>query len=144
MTDITALIRAWLVADDSLRALVGQRISTVLDSKDLRPALVIGSVSGGPQSTTSRQVDGVETWSVALYIAAGRRAGGIEDLPNSRLAMSVMQTVAATAAAIMDTPFTDETGARIVACQVVSATPGVDPDTNEARATMTLRLTVFA
>lgn len=139
MINIVALVRAWLVANPGVAALCGQRVSSSLDASDGFPAIVIGAVSGGPQSNASAQVDITERWSVALYIHAGRLSGGDSDLPNSQLAWSVAQAIASATADLTWEPFTGP-GGRLVSGCIVSAAPGVDFDTGSARATVTLEL----
>ena len=141
MIDIAAAVRSWLAADPVVASLCGDRVSTILDPGDGFPALVLGAVQGGPGSIPSRSVDIVETWSVSLYAYAGRRDGGLDDLPDTRGAFQVAQAVVAAAERITTTPFTYSEGGRIVHASVLSAVPGaVDPNTGAARATVTLRL----
>jgi hypothetical protein len=144
MTDIVALVVEWLAADDAVAAEVEDRISTVYDPRDGTPAVVVGSVSGGPQSIASRGVDVVEVWQVGLFVMAGRLNGGDSDQPDTVAAWATAQAVVEAAAWITGNPYVGSSGARIVAAQITSAVPGVDPDTNEARATVTVELTVFA
>jgi hypothetical protein len=144
MTHITALIRTWLAADSVVSSLCGDRIAALVEPSMDRPAIVIGALSGGPRSTPSRTVDVVEDWNVALYVLAGRKDGGKSDLPNTILAMDVMRAVAGCAAQIIDHPFVDASGSRIAAVSVVSASPAIDPDTNEGRATITLQVTAIS
>ena len=144
MTDIVALIIEWLTADDAVAAEVDDRVSTVFDPTDGYPAIVVGSVSGGPQRIASRGVDGVEIWQVALFVMASRLGDGDQDQPDTVAAWTAAQAVVEATAWITGHPYVSNSGARIVAAQVTSAVPGVDPDTNEARAVVTIELTVFA
>lgn len=138
MTNIVALVRAWLASVTAVTTLVGQRISTVLDPADGYPAIVIGPVSGGPQAIASRNVDQVEAWQVALYVYAGKLGTGSSDLADTQTAWAVAQAVAT---ACTSTPV-QLSGANLLAARVVTAAPGVDPDTGDARATVTLSLLI--
>ena len=141
MTNITALVRAWLVAGP-VSDVCGERVATVFDPADGVPALRIGQVTGGPGTTAFTNIDIVETWQVALYVHAGRLAGGFDDLPDDGSAWSVIAAVA-DACRDIDWEHFEHDGARIAGARVVSAAPGVDPDTGDARATITLALSVW-
>jgi hypothetical protein len=138
MTPITALIRAWLMSQPAVTAVVADRIAPVADTSG--PSVVIGPVSGGPQSTASATVDAVETWNVALYCHTPR---GRADQPPSSAAWTLARTVVDAAAALDRSPFTAGDGTRIVRARVVTAVPTTDPDTGDARATVTLAVTVW-
>lgn len=141
MTNIVALVRAWLAGDSGVAALCGPRVSSTLDPADGFPAIVIGAVSGGPQSIASAQVDRVERWSIALYVHAGRLAGGASDLPDSQTAWDAAQAAVAAVKSLDVTPYDGPLGC-IAAGRVVSVAPGRDFDTGNARVTVTLELLV--
>lgn len=141
MIRIVELVRSWLVADNGVADLVGERVSSMYDAEEDVPAVVVGPVAGGPDSLPSISVDAVETWNVGLYVFAGRIAG--TPIPDSGAAWDVVEAIATAAAAIEGAHYVDGTQtARIVAARIVSATPDTDPDTNDARATVTLELRV--
>lgn len=143
MTNIVALVRAWLVADFAVAALVDDRVSSILDPEDGFPAIGIGSVTGGPRSTTTTGVDSVEDWSVALYCYGGRLGTGDDDLPDTQAAWEVATAVSFAAQSLTTEHFMAD-GAAIVAAQVVTTSPtAVDPDTGSSRATVTLSLQVW-
>ena len=144
MTNVAALVRAWLVADSALNALIGERVATVLDPADGFPAVVIGAVNGAPRATPTAGVDAVQDWTIALYCYGGLLGGGKSDLPDTQLAWSVAQTISDAVATISGTRFESEHG-QIVAARVVSASPtAVDPDTRSARATVTVALQIWS
>lgn len=143
MTNIVALVRAWLVSDFVVSDLVDDRVSSILDPEDGFPAIGIGSVTGGPRSTTTAGVDTVEDWSVALYCYGGRLNGNDSDLPDNQAAWEVVTAISYAAQNIATEHFIDD-GAAIVAAQVVtSSATAVDPDTGSSRATVTLSLQVW-
>ena len=143
MTDIIALVRAWLTDNLSVASEVDDRVSTVLDPHDGFPAIVIGPVTGSPRTNATYGVDCVEDWQVALYCYGGRINAGKSDLPDTAAAHRVASAITAAAASITASRFTDG-DASIVAASVVSAAPSaVDPDTGSSRATVTLSLQVW-
>lgn len=143
MTNIVNLVREWLVSNLVVSTLVDERVSTVLDPEDGYPAIVIGPVSGGPRSDASAGVDAVEDWSVAFYCYGGRINGGDGDLPDNATAWEAAQAIASAATDITLSHYVGEDGT-IVAARIVSAAPTIaDPDTNSARATVTVALQIW-
>lgn len=141
-TNPAALVRAWLHAGPA-GDVCGTRISTNFDARDGVPAIHIGGISGGPGVTAQTNLDVISTWNVALYVHGGRRANGLDDLPDDS---ATWQAVTAIGQAIRDLDwdhYQHASGARIVAGRIVSATPGIDPDTGESRATVTVALSVW-
>ncbi len=143
MTPIVPLLRAWLL-DSPVGEITEGRIATVYVPVDGTPAVRIGNVNGGPATTAQTSLDVVETWSVALYVHAGRRAGGLDDLPDEAAAWDAVAAIADAVRGLDAEHFVQPaTGARIVAARIVSAATGVNPDTGEARATVTLAVNVW-
>jgi hypothetical protein len=137
------LLRGWLI-DSPVGALCDGRVATVYVPVDGTPAVRIGNVTGGPATTAQTNLDVVEAWNVALYVHAGRRSAGRDDLPDEAAAWAVVAAIAEAVRALDGAHYVNPaTGARIVAARVVSAAPGVDPDTGEARATVTLAVSVW-
>lgn len=138
MTNIVALVRAWLLADAVLYELTDERISSLFDPADGYPAVAIGATTGSPRSTGQAGVDVVEDWQVALYCYGGR----IGDMPDTQAAWAVASAVVDAAAEVrrpVDTAY-----GRIASVRVLSANPtATDPDTGSARATVTLALQVW-
>jgi hypothetical protein len=141
-TFITPLVRAWLNDGPAGDATAG-RISTIFEPMDGVPAIHIGAVNGGPGYNASTNLDVIEAWQVALYIHGGRLNDGLNDLPDDQATWSVVDAIASSCRELDAQHYLHADGARIVAARVVSLAPGVDPDTGEARATMTLAVSVW-
>lgn len=141
-TFITPLVRAWL-NDGPAGDVCGGRISTIFEPQDGTPAIHIGAISGGPLANSSTNLDIIEAWQVGLYIHGGRTNGGLGDLPDDEATWEAVDAVATACRDLDSSHYLHTSGARIVAARVVSLAPGTDPDTGEARATMTLAVSVW-
>lgn len=141
-THPAAVVRAWLLTGPVAEA-TSSRVSTMFEPAAGLPALHIGQVSTRAGVTAQMNVDTIESWQVALYVHGGRLAAGSSDLPDELAAWGVVSAIVSACRALDGAHYIHISGARLVAAQIVSAVPGVDPDTNEARATVTLDLSVW-
>lgn len=140
--DISAITRAWLIADDGVYAAASGGVSTTVQ-RPAGPQIVITPPQVEARSHAGRQVDGVWDARVLLWAYAPRQESGSSDLPDLAAAQAIVEAVGVAAAAIQRAPWVDQSGFQIDIATVQPLTQGqVDPTTGEARSLIGLQLTL--
>lgn len=113
-------------------------VTSMLDSRDAIPAVIVQRHTGGPLIDASG-LDTAYDWTVTVYVQAGRTGPG-NDLPDSQAAHQIAAAIVEACRANVTGRFaTDD--AQIVNVTVLTYARGVDENGN-ARATLTLQLRI--
>ena len=95
MRDATTVILEWLDSIDGLVEHVGERIGTHYDQAAGLPAVIVGSVTGGPDSDGETGVAPEGTYTVTLGVVGGRHGDTPDFSKAAPAASSVEQAVRA-------------------------------------------------
>lgn len=129
---------AWLNSTNVTSA--ANTITSLLDSSDPIPALVVARCQGGPLSDAFG-VDTVSDWVLTLYAFAGTTGIG-ERYPDHQAAHSVVQAVVNACRDVSrGDQWANAAGCRLIGADVLSTERGVD-EAGNARATITLQLRI--
>ena len=141
-TPIPQLMISYLGSLSAVTSRVATRISTTLQPERGFPAILVGAVNGGPLTTPAANVDLVERWTVPLYCYAGRRDGGLGDLPDYPAAWDLASAISSELHELDFGHFETET-AEIVAARIISTSPSLDSSGGYARVLLSLEVQVW-